>query len=146
MWLKNYSSSRNVTNSIESLHRHTCQVSRIVWETLEIWWFCTSVWPKQKSRIRTSVWPILSPSLATLCWSFLTIQSNPTPVNIVISEEFKMHSHPSEQVELVSNHRNASSGRQFSIVKKNCTQFRTSMSDTTLSCVLLAKCRRSEHS
>lgn len=42
-------------------------------------------------------------------------------------------------------HSNAECERQFSVVKKNRTQFRASMSDTTLGNVLLAKCRRGEH-
>lgn len=41
-------------------------------------------------------------------------------------------------------HSNAECERQFSIVKKNRTQFRESMSDTTLGHILLAKCRSGE--
>ncbi|CAN7981898.1 unnamed protein product, partial [Ixodes pacificus] len=42
-------------------------------------------------------------------------------------------------------HSNAECERQFSVIKKNRTQFRTSMSDTTLGNILLAKCYRGKH-
>lgn len=106
-----------------------------------VWYDCTT--ETKTSEICTRVWPSVSPSLAPLCRSYLKIQSNPTPslsVNSLKSLVGAIHASSNGQYP-----RNADCERESRIIKKHFTQFRPSMSDKTLSCVHLPKCRRSKH-